>query len=202
MKNKDGVIIKPGQVWKSNAASNNRKAVRIIGSNADYYKGCVVFQEDVTGKLDSATGGYFKELVVSHDGADLAAAQADGWEVWVEGMEKPDSEVSTWGIWDENEWLKDTSFHPPMFSGQFAYRYKLKEEAPALALFPIDWLADVWPITHYKEKEEVIEVGVKIGGYRIFGFTDDEHDTFEGSYHSQPCSNKGNRRFAIGRLEQ
>jgi hypothetical protein len=106
MKNKDGIVIKPGQVWKSTEGVERRVVAKDQG-------------EFITRRISDGLLGVHSELrevfhilIKSHDGADLKSARAEGWEVWVEGMEKPDPDtVELAEYWyistkEGSEWLE------------------------------------------------------------------------------------------------
>lgn len=236
MKNKDGIIIKAGQQWRTVALDVSSEVVSVYSDG------------DSLLMINGSLHAYYPEehiahiLIKSHDGADLEAARAEGWEVWVEGMEKPDKDnLSRCCWWDKRikKWMevRTSSFDPDR-----TYRYKLKaetipeghfikshcgcvekswtddsgthtektlcdmhgpQEQPKYKLFEIGWLGS--PMSFSR----CADIGCETEcGYRIFGFTDDENwsdrykNTAErGSFVDVPCDAYGNRRFAIGRLE-
>jgi len=193
MRNDDGIVIKAGQVY------GNGLFV-IIAVEDDK----IIYWDDGTLKWTANRLSWaFENLTQSHDGADLAAARAEGWRVWVEGMEKPDSKrVSEVEVWnDELRWI-ETHCTSPLPDAGATYRYKLKAATPQYKLLEIDW-SGLFP------EIEGLSVGdyPQINGYRIFGFADrpevvgNLNAGLDVYYDKQPCDHTGNRKYAIGRLE-
>lgn len=107
MKNKDGIVIKPGQVWRR---PQEKYQDRVLAFDAE-----VAVCRSLGGGVFScrADANIFNTLIRSHDGADLDQARKDGWEVWVEGMApSPNWEKDGWEKWfcgvgdDPGEWIQ------------------------------------------------------------------------------------------------
>jgi hypothetical protein len=126
MKNKDGIVIKPGQVWLVGTLNDKHE---IIATHMDKPISFCEKAESRYGTLTQLTGPGQSQLIKSHDGADLEAARAEGWEVWVEGMESPDmSRVTVFEIKLSRAWETHWTTNP--LKGLYTYRYKLKAEEP------------------------------------------------------------------------
>jgi hypothetical protein len=216
MRNSEGIEIKPGQLWKDDSDSMNNGRWRVIG----FYDNRVVAVDgqatrQIQRRLPNCT------LIESH-GADLEAARAAGWCVWVEGMEQPDADLlEVYESWNGVKWSENTI--GPHFAGEYTYRYKLKPtqpEKPKYKLFEIEWEGE--PVISHRAKigemtdgttlASPVEVGfLTMCNHRIFGYTDNpkwasiamamEAAGKSPHYKTEPCDHAGTRRFAIGRLE-
>jgi len=81
------------------------------------------------------------------------------------------------------------------------YEMPDKPDLPKYKTFEIDWNRDDGLPTIGSDGW-ICEIGLKVDGYRIFGFTDFEYCVDPaGNYALSSCSSKGNRKYAIGRLE-
>ena len=84
-------------------------------------------------------------------------------------------------------------------------------------LFPVDWYFDEPTIEDEPYGVTVVRVGIRVDHrkYRICGYTDNEQwieatelaaAAFGGPghahYETEPCDHIGNRKFAIGRVEE
>ena len=125
LKNKDGVILKVGQVWWD----SDGEELRIVG----FYGTMPVVRNNVDGSFDTESPDdphAFVILAESDNGANLEQARKDGWLIWVEGMEEPDMErIEAAELFEPEAARGWQDCHPV---GQFGitYRYKLKAEEP------------------------------------------------------------------------
>jgi len=122
MKNKDGIVIKPKQIWSESVGETE-----VIG----FRKGRVVAHTPHKYDAWGPESSVFMNLIKSHDGADLEQARKDGWEVWVEGMEKPDEKrIETDNLWmwipRDEDWRQ--LYSEANIGTARTYRYKLKAE--------------------------------------------------------------------------
>jgi len=82
---------------------------------------------------------------------------------------------------------------------------------PKFKLFEIDWKS-TYPAVTSEWGQCFPSVGAILGQYRIFGFDSDGLDEFDAeslktyirqkNYDTHPSDHTGNRKYAIGRLEQ
>ena len=226
LKNKDGIVIRAGQLWTAGEDRPEVKTLRVVGFDTRASEGnrpYVVMlrnEKNYDAYRPGAVG--IHELIRSHDGADLEQARADGWQVWVAGMEKPSTRNMTYSFgwdWDAKEWVQEASRIEDWDQNTYRFKTKtevlpakeLKPQKPPFKLFEIEW-SHYWPIlSGAAEVRSAIsaQIGRTAGGYRIFGFTDAsslfvalEQNADTASYEKQPCNHTGNRKYAIGRLEE
>jgi hypothetical protein len=118
LKNKDGVVIKPKQVWGGSVGE-----AEVIGFRVGRVVAHVPHRYDAWGPESSV----FMNLIKSHDGADLEQARKDGWKIWVEGMEElgPDK-IESAEFFETcnglNQWYGGCN----LFLSTMTYRYKLR----------------------------------------------------------------------------
>ena len=121
--NKNGIVIKPGQVWGSEKYPYDVTAI------APHSNGWVCHATENYYFNFPPNAICFGTLLKSHDGADLEAARADGWLIWVEGMDALDmSKVDEFEIVDGSYWIQHWTTNPLLIDR--TYRYKLKTEEP------------------------------------------------------------------------
>jgi hypothetical protein len=279
MSRKDGIIIKQGQVWK---CDDGIYQIVSIEPDPSGLNPCRIVYWEGTGADQilqwAGNPGWwgFEKLIKSHDGADLEAARAEGWEVYVEGMEVPEGEVEAWSIWpDDREAWQDAIDSTPIWKDSITYRYKLKVNTcehcskaesececfgittcsacphretcesrlegyeridcdgfrgtsclvcpkcgnqdelvaslngeavcydcgrPQYKLFEIKWGEVPW-LPDSVDGLRQAAVGNRHNGYRIFGFIDRNEPGYCCEMSITPCDHTGNRKYAIGRLE-
>jgi len=123
MKNKDGIELEIGQVWKGDYTC------RIAG----FDKGCAIckrhsYPSYFTLAPDSET---FHILVKTPCGADLEKARKDGWLIWVPGTVRPEGEIEEAEYYNRGKW-RESSFSNVANWGDLPRRYKLKPQAPSI----------------------------------------------------------------------
>jgi hypothetical protein len=136
----------------------------------------VLFRHD-EGCIEETSETSFESLEESHDGADLKAARAEGWEVWVEGMDNAyryelKEEKPRYKLFDIN-WTDDRC---PQVKG-----FRTGE-------FPL--LGDNYRIFGFTDDQEWAPIDATCHEYQAEVY----------AYASQPCDHTGNRKYAIGRL--
>ena len=193
MKNKDGIVIKPGQVWNSHLGQFTEERVVAL-DNGDVLTRSFIDRNTESKAVFNRAPSHstFNILLKAPGGADLAAARKEGWLIWVEGLAIPDrGSVMEWAAFG-NKGMSRThiTFFPSHPDPSAVICYKLKPEEPE------------------QLKYKLFE-GRSIDNHRVFGFTDNpdwveltEHlELSVESYEPTPCDHTGTRRFAIGRLE-